>query len=147
MFKFLAPIVGFALLHIPAFAADCEVTIMSDDKMQFSTKEVAVPATCKQFKVTLKHTGKLKKELMGHNWALFATADKADVLKNAEKAGPATGYSPSGAKVLAKTDTIGGGETTSTSFETSVLKKGGDYTFACTFPGHSGLMIGKFVFK
>ena len=41
---------------------------------------------------------------------------------------------------------IGGGETTSVTFPASILRKGEDYSYLCTFPGHSALMHGKFRF-
>jgi azurin len=41
---------------------------------------------------------------------------------------------------------IGGGETTTVTFPTSKLKKGGDYTFFCSFPGHWSIMKGKLTF-
>ena len=44
------------------------------------------------------------------------------------------------------TKTIGGGESTSVTFPTSILKKGGAYQYLCTFPGHNALMHGSFKF-
>ena len=38
------------------------------------------------------------------------------------------------------------GETASVTFATAALKKRGDYTFLCTFPGHNALMRGTFKF-
>jgi azurin len=46
------------------------------------------------------------------------------------------------ARVLAHTKVIGGGQATSVTFKTSVLKKGEAYTFFCSFPGHSSIMKG-----
>jgi azurin len=37
---------------------------------------------------------------------------------------------------------IGGGESTTIEFE---APEKGEYTFLCTFPGHFGLMNGKFI--
>jgi azurin len=42
---------------------------------------------------------------------------------------------------------IGGGESTSITFDVSELEKGGDYTYFCSFPGHWGTMNGKLVVK
>ena len=62
------------------------------------------------------------------------------------KAGAAANYVPAGdARVLAATKLIGGGQTTSVAIPGSKLKAGGDYTFFCSFPGHSALMRGKVV--
>ena len=58
------------LLSTPLMAAECATTVEANDAMQFNTKTITVPKTCKTFKVTLKHTGKLPATAMGHNWVL-----------------------------------------------------------------------------
>jgi len=40
---------------------------------------------------------------------------------------------------------VGGGAKTTAKFAGSKLKAGGDYTFFCSFPGHSALMKGTLV--
>jgi azurin len=50
------------------------------------------------------------------------------------------------ARVIAHTKIVGGGQSTSVKFATSLLKKGEAYSFFCTFPGHSALMKGAFKF-
>ena len=47
--------------------------------------------------------------------------------------------------MIAATPMIGGGASTSTSFAGSKLKAGGDYSFYCSFPGHSAMMKGTLV--
>ena len=49
-------------------------------------------------------------------------------------------------RIIAHTKVIGGGESASVKFPVSKLTKGGDYTFFCSFPGHYGLMRGKFIY-
>jgi azurin len=49
---------------------------------------------------------------------------------------------PADARVIAHTKLIGGGETASVTFAVNKLKAGDDYTFFCSFPGHSGIMKG-----
>jgi azurin len=53
---------------------------------------------------------------------------------------------PGDARVIAHTKIVGGGQTTSVTFPTSKLTKGGAYSFFCSFPGHSSLMKGAFKF-
>ena len=65
----------FALLATPVFAADCAVEIHGDDAMKFDKASIEVPATCKDFTVKLVHSGKMAKNVMGHNWVLTKTAD------------------------------------------------------------------------
>ena len=57
-----------------AFAA-CSITVDGNDAMQFDVKSIEVPKTCKDFTVNLTHSGKLAKNVMGHNWVLTTTAD------------------------------------------------------------------------
>ena len=130
-----------------AQAKTCELAINSTDAMQFDKKELTVAADCKSVKLTMKHTGKLPKSAMGHNWVLSATADKKDIVAKAPAAGLAKDYVPESDKILAKTTLIGGGETTSVTFDVSKLKKGGDYSYYCTFPGHAAIMTGKLIYK
>ena len=50
------------------------------------------------------------------------------------------------AHVIASTKIIGGGQSTTVTFSTAKLTKGGDYTYMCTFPGHYVIMKGVFKF-
>jgi azurin len=132
-----------------AFAADkvCKVEIAGTDQMQFDKKEIAVAADCTEVEVTLKHTGKLPAQAMGHNWVLAKTSDVAGVAGDGMGAGLPNDYLKKGdARVLAHTKVIGGGQTATVKFATSVLKKGEAYSFLCTFPGHSTMMKGAFKF-
>jgi azurin len=137
-------------LALPAAArADaCKVEISGNDLIQYDKHELSVPATCKEITVTLHHSGKQPREVMGHDWVLVKTADMAAVDQAGLAAGLANNYvAPGDKRVLAHTKVIGGGETTSVSFPASILTRGGDYSYLCTFPGHSVLMHGKFNFR
>jgi azurin len=131
-----------------ARAADpCQLEISGNDLMQYDKPELSAPATCKQITVTLHHIGKLPREAMGHNWVLVNAADVTAVATAGMGAGLANDYvAPGDKRVLAHTKTIGGGETTSVTFATSILKTGGAYQYLCTFPGHNALMHGTFKF-
>jgi azurin len=134
-------------LPLVARADPCKVEITGNDLMQYDRKELAVPATCREITVTLHHAGKQPREAMGHDWVLVKTADLAAVDQAGLAAGLADNYvKPGDQRVLAHTRVIGGGETTSVTFPASILSKGGDYSYLCTFPGHSALMHGKFRF-
>ncbi len=126
-------------------AKTCELEINSNDMMKFDQTEMTVGADCTEVKVTLNHTGKLAKNVMGHNWVLTASADMQAVATAGMTAGLEQQYLPADqSKVIAATDVIGGGESTSITFATADLTQGGDYTFFCSFPGHWGIMKGKF---
>jgi len=126
-------------------AKKCPLAIEGNDQMQFSTKELSVDTACTEVALTLKHTGKLPKEAMGHNWVLAKEADVDALVKAGLTAGLANDYVPKDdARVLAHTKVLGGGETTSVTFSTSKLKEGEKYKFFCLFPGHVGIMVGEF---
>ena len=132
-----------------AFAADkvCKLDINSTDQMSFDKKELAVAADCTSVELTLHHTGKLAVAQMGHNWVLTKTADAQAVANDGLAAGVANDHIKKGdARVIAHTKLIGGGQTTSVTFPTSALTKGGAYTFFCSFPGHIALMTGTLKF-
>ena len=132
-----------------AFAADkvCKLAIAGNDAMQYDKKELDVAADCTEVELTLSHTGKLPAAAMGHNWVLVKTADVTTVANAGMSAGLANNYlTPNDPHVIAFTKIIGGGQSTSVTFPTSKLSKGGDYTFMCTFPGHYVIMKGAFKF-
>ena len=133
-------------LSAPAMAAGCEAVVESNDAMQFNVGSIIVPATCTEFKITLNHTGKMPATAMGHNVVISTTADMAAVARDGVKAGVASNYVPKGdARVVAATSLIGGGATTRITFPGRKLTAGTDYSFFCSFPGHSALMKGKLV--
>lgn len=127
----------------PAMAADCAVTVEGNDQMQFNVKNIEVPKSCKTYTINLKHTGKMPKASMGHNVVLTTTADATAAAADGMKAGAAADYVKEGdTRVLAYTKVIGGGESTSVTFDVAKLKAGTDYTYFCSFPGHSFIMKG-----
>lgn len=131
------------LFAMPLWATDCSTTIEGSDAMQFNQKSIEVPKTCKQFTVTLKHTGKLPKAAMGHNWALGTAADEQAILADGMKAGAEQNYiKPDDTRVIAHTKLIGGGESDSVTFTVSKLKASETYAYFCSFPGHAALMKG-----
>ena len=139
-------LLGLALLVAgsQAYANDCQITLDATDTMQFTAKELSVPASCGEVTLTLNHAGSLPANVMGHNWVLSKTSDVNAVAMAGASAGLANDYLPAGdAKVLAATTIIGGGASTTTTFSVAGLK-GQDLTFFCSFPGHSALMKGKF---
>ena len=139
-------VLALALLGLsatPLWAADCAATIDGNDAMQYDQKSITVPKTCKQFTVTLKHTGKLAKASMGHNWVLSTAADESAIIADGMKAGAEQNYvKPNDTRVVAHTKLIGGGESDSVSFPVAKLKAGETYAYFCSFPGHAALMKG-----
>ena len=142
-------LVALALLGAASAAQaspNCTVKLKANDAMQFDLKTATVSASCPKINIELVHTGKLPAQAMGHNVVISQTADMNAITAAAIKAGAAAGYVPKGdAKVIAATPLVGGGAATKASFAGSKLKAGGDYSFFCSFPGHSALMKGKLV--
>ena len=144
MFRITALLFATAVAQ-PVLAADCEFTVGAGDLLKFDVAEITASTSCSTVKVTLNHVGSLNAQVMGHNWVLAKTADVQGVAGDGMTAGAASGYVKSGdARVIAATAIIGGGESTSVEFSVADLVVGGDYTFFCTFPGHSFVMQGKF---
>ena len=141
-----AALVGASVaLPAAANAADkvCKLAITGTDLMQYDKKELDVAGDCTSVELTLTHGGKLPKEAMGHNWVLVNAADLNAVANSGMSAGIANNYiTPGDKKVLASTRIIGGGESTTVTFPTSVLKKGGSYMYLCTYPAHNSAMRG-----
>ncbi|AVS88824.1 azurin [Paracidovorax avenae] len=126
-----------------AQAADCSVEIEGNDAMQFNKAAIAVPQSCKQFTVKLKHAGKLPKTAMGHNWVLTKASDMQGASTDGMAAGAEKNFVKDGDKrVIAHTKIIGGGESDSVTFPVPSLKAGESYAYFCSFPGHSALMKG-----
>ena len=126
-----------------AVVANCATEIEGTDAMQYNVGSIVVPASCSEFKITLKHTGTMPVAAMGHNVVITKAADMQAVAAEGMGAGAAASYvKADDARVIAHSDLIGGGQTTSVSFPVSKIKDGGPYEFFCSFPGHSALMKG-----
>ena len=126
--------------------AKCDFNIVVGDYLKFSSTEMLLKKTCGTITVNLTHEGKLPANLMGHNWVLSKTADVEAAATAGISAGLDNDYvKKNDNRILAWTKIIGGGETTSISFSTSDLTVAGDYTFFCSFPGHSYGMRGKLI--
>lgn len=125
---------------LPAVA---EISIEGTDAMKFNTKRIEVYEGQK-VKLTLKHAGELPLEAMGHNWVLLKKGTDKNAFAEASIGAKETGYiAPDQMEnVIAYTKTIGGGDEVTIEFYAP--EKGG-YDFICSFPGHVGMMSGKFV--
>ena len=123
-------------------AGNCATTVEANDAMQFNTKEIQSKQTCKEFTITLKHTGTQPKASMGHNIVIGKTEDMDGIFKDGVGAADTDYVKPDDARVVAHTKLIGGGEESSLTLDPAKLADG-EYKFACTFPGHGALMNGK----
>lgn len=123
-------------------AKEASIVITSNDIMQFNVKEIKVK-TGQKVTLTLRHIGKLDINIMGHNLVILKQG-----VNLAEFAAEATNfrdnkYIPTNSKdIIAHTDLIGAGQTSIIVFD---APEAGTYEFLCSFPGHFGMMQGKFI--
>ncbi|WP_373742084.1 azurin [Neisseria sp.] len=126
----------------PAAAGNCEVTVDSNDQMQFNTKDLKLSKACKEVTVKLTHSGTMPKAGMGHNIVISKTEDVDAVLKDGATAGMDADYVKAGdSRVVAYTKLIGGGESAELKVDPAKLADG-KYEFFCSFPGHIAMMRG-----
>jgi azurin len=131
-----------------AHAQECNVDLTTGDQIKYDKRSVTVSSTCPTITVTLKHTGKLPAQVMGHNVVIAGADSYQAVAQDGMQAGLASNYVKAGdPRVIASTKIIGGGQSDSTSFPGSALKAGGAYRFFCTAPGHLALMTGTLIVK
>ncbi|MEO5829542.1 MAG: azurin [Rhodanobacter sp.] len=131
-----------------AALGECATQIEGSDAMQFNVSSIVVPATCKDFKIILKHTGMMPVTAMGHDVVITKASDVKAVDADGMAAGAPAGYvKPDDARVIAHTSLIGGGQTTSVSFPVSKIQGDGPYEFFCSFPGHAAVMHGSISVK
>jgi len=126
-----------------ATVTNCSTEIEANDSIQYNVGSIVVPSSCTDFKITLKHTGKLPVASMGHDVVITRQSDMDAVDKESATAGLDKGYiKADDPRIIAHTKLIGGGETASVSFPVSKIKSGGPYVFFCSFPGHAAMMHG-----
>lgn len=130
--------------NVATASAECNVSLESNDNMQFTTREINVKSSCQNFTITLNHTGKMPKAGMGHNVVITKASDKDGVVSDGMSVGLDKDYlKPDDPRVIVATKLIGGGESDTITFPVSKLAKGQDYVFFCSFPGHAAMMSGK----
>jgi len=121
--------------------ANCATTIEANDQMQYNADSITVPASCTQFTINLKHVGTMAANVMGHNMVIAAQTDMEGIDQDGAGVTP-DHVKADDARVIAHTKVIGGGESTSMTFDVARIKTGGPFKFFCSFPGHMSLMQG-----
>jgi len=119
-----------------------DIVLTGNDAMQFNKKVIKVEAG-KKVKITLKHMGKMDKNVMGHNFVLLKQGVDLTKFGNSAAIARDNDYIPEGTEdVIVHTKLIGGGETVVIEFDAPEV---GTYDFLCSFPGHYAIMKGKFI--
>jgi azurin len=138
-----APAVAASDAKGAAVVSNCATTIDGSDAMQFNVSSITVPTACAQFTINLTHSGQMPVAAMGHNIVISTTADMQGILNEGMGAGVASNYLKAGdTRIIAHTKLIGGGESTSVTFDVAKIKGAGPFEFFCSFPGHSSMMKG-----
>ena len=114
------------------------IIINSSDLMKFDQNELRV-FEGQKITLTLNHTGKMSKEIMGHNFVLLKKETNLNDFAQKAMLARENEYIPDGNETIAYTKMIGGGESDTITF---TAPEKGSYTYICTFPGHYGLMRG-----
>ena len=114
------------------------IIINSNDLMKFDQNELRV-FEGQKITLTLNHTGKMSKEIMGHNFVLLKKETNLNDFAQRAMLARENEYIPDGNETIAYTKMIGGGESDTITF---TAPEKGSYTYICTFPGHYGLMRG-----
>lgn len=122
----------------------CVVNVEVGDSIAYSVDSISVPSSCESVTINLDHTGSLPKAAMGHNWVLVPADAVQAIGMDGMSAGLESGYLPDDDRIVAATDLIGGGESTSVTFALADLDDSTDYAYVCTFPGHWSAMRGSF---
>ncbi|MDQ2070637.1 azurin [Natronospira bacteriovora] len=136
-------IAGLFLFPLGAMANDCHITVESDDQMNFDSEEIVIDQSCEEIELTLKHVGDLGVDTMGHNIVFTRAEDLESLAQDAMQASE-DDYVPAGDdRVVAATNLIGGGETTTLTLDPSLFDGDERYAFFCSFPGHWGAMQGE----
>tara|TARA_B100000965_G_C19296588_1_gene628300 strand:+ start:66 stop:536 length:471 start_codon:yes stop_codon:yes gene_type:complete len=122
---------------------EISIKLSSSDNMLFD-KNIIYVNSRQKITLTLVHTGKLDKKIMGHNFVLLKK--DVDVIDFATKAMIArdSDYIPEGNETIAYTKMIGGGESDTIVFD---APEKGSYNYICSFPGHYGIMKGILIVK
>lgn len=117
------------------------ITLNSNDLMKFDKNELRV-FEGQKITLTLNHTGKMSKEIMGHNFVLLKKETNLNDFAQRAMLARENEYIPDGDETIVYTKLIGGGESDTITF---TAPERGLYVYICTFPGHYGLMRGKFI--
>ena len=140
----LKNVIFFSLLAFYSnLHAACTAEISSGDLLKFNKKNLIVDSSCSKFTIYFKHEGEMAAKIFGHNIVIVETKNFDKVRSKIDmKLGEESGYLPDMPEIVAKTGIIGGGSTTSVTFDATKLSKNSKYMFFCSFPGHYGAMQG-----
>ncbi|MGJ3242974.1 MAG: plastocyanin/azurin family copper-binding protein [Opitutales bacterium] len=115
--------------------ADRVVNITGNDAMKYSITAFEVTAG-ETVRLVFEHIGSMPEATMGHNVVILRDSVEASAFAVEAAAAADNGYIPPGSedKIVARTEMIGGGDSTVVTF--TAPTEAGEYPYLCTFPGH-----------
>lgn len=116
------------------------IDLKGEDDMKFSAADFQVAAK-QEINLTLKNSGKLPKEAMGHNFIVLTPGTDKSEFATAALSAKNEDYIPASYadSIVAHTKLLGPGESDTIQFQ---IDEPGVYEFICSFPGHWGTMNG-----
>ena len=119
------------------------LTLEANDEMQYSKSELKVTAG-QPVTLVFKHTGKMDKLTMGHDFVLLKQGTNVDAFAHEAMSAKDNDYIPKSliGSIITHTKLLGGGESDTIQF---TVPEKGTYDYLCSFPGHSALMKGKLI--
>lgn len=124
-----------------------EITIESGDNMRFDVTTFVVRPG-QSVELTLRHTGRMPLNAMGHNVVILKKYTDARAFAQAAARSASTDYIPRSmaSQVIAHTKMLGGGESDTITFTAPTAA--GEYDFICSFPAHmTAGMQGKMIVR
>ena len=141
-------VILLGLFATSVYAGECDINLEATAAMAYNIKEITVKKSCEEVTLNFKVNGTLPKAVMGHNVVITKKPDMDAVLKDGIAAGLNKNYvKVNDMRVVVATNVIGGGESTSVKFKSSVFNTNEPYVFVCSFPGHSSVMKGNVKFN
>lgn len=147
---FLAPILVAALFIAscsdddkndePVVIEPISFKLEGNDQMRFNHTEFQILAK-QEVTLTLKHTGTMDRNAMGHNIVVLTPGTDVNAFSMAAAGSQATEYIPESFKssIISHSKMLGGGESDTINFS---IDTPGVYNFVCSFPGHYAIMRG-----
>ncbi|MEM1415393.1 MAG: azurin [Myxococcota bacterium] len=110
------------------------------DAMAYNISEMRVAAGA-EITVSIRHTGQMPKNAMGHNFVLLQAGTNVEAFATAAIGAVDSDYIPASeaGSIIAHTKLVGGGESDSVTF---TAPPAGTYTYLCSYPGHYAIMQG-----
>lgn len=120
-------------------ASEVTLELGGTDEMKYTKETLSAPAGS-TITLNFQHMGEMSVEAMGHNFVLLKQGTNLEEFAQNAMMMKDNGYLPEDmSNVIVHTNMIGGGESTSVTFE---APEPGTYQYVCTFPGHYGMMQG-----